>query len=145
MNGDPYLFRQIMAAFETNRLRYCLLASYDRYPDSIASDVDFMVVPADAARVAPLLAGVAARSNARLVQCIQHETTAAWFVIARQGPCTISMIQPDLSGNRHAQALACWRLLGCLSGRHLHLLPGQEAGQRCAVRCPSRRTRAALS
>jgi len=97
MNGDPYLFREIMAAFETNRLRYCLLASYDRYPDSIASDIDFMVVPADAARVAPLLAGVAARSNARLVQCIQHETTAAWFVIARQEPCTIAMIQPDLS------------------------------------------------
>jgi thymidylate kinase len=97
MSGDPYLFSELVTAFEADRLRYCILASYDRYPERIASDVDFMVVPADAPRAAQVLARVAARSNARLVQCVQHETTAAWFVIARQEAATISFIQPDLS------------------------------------------------
>jgi len=97
MSGDPYLFRELVTAFEVHGLRYCLLAGYDGYPASIVSDIDFMVAPLDAPRVATLLAGVARRCRARLVQCVQHETTAAWFVIARETASAVSFIQPDLS------------------------------------------------
>jgi len=97
MSGDPRLFKQLVATFETSGLRYCLLAGYDGYPDTIASDVDFMVAPEDEARVPVLLAAVAAACGAQLVQYIRHETTAAWFVIARAGDISFSIIQPDLS------------------------------------------------
>ncbi len=97
MSGDPLLFRQLVATFEASGLRYCLLAGYDRFPETIASDVDFMVVPEDAARVPALLAAVATACDAQLVQYVRHETTAAWFVIARAEKILFSFIQPDLS------------------------------------------------
>jgi len=97
MSGDSYLFRELFAAFDVHELRYCILAGYDSYPDLIGSDVDFMVLPADAHRVPGILAAVAERTGSRLVQCIAHETTAAWFVIAREGPSSLSFLHPDLS------------------------------------------------
>ena len=97
MSGDPRLFRDLIAAFDRHGLRYCILAGYDGYPGVVASDVDFMVVPADAARVPAILADAAASSGARLIQCVAHETTAAWFVIAHDDCRSLSFIQPDLS------------------------------------------------
>jgi thymidylate kinase len=51
----------------------------------------------DAARVPAILADAAASSGARLIQCVAHETTAAWFVIAHNDSPSLSFIQPDLS------------------------------------------------
>jgi thymidylate kinase len=97
MSGDPRLFRDLIAAFDRHGLCYCILAGYDGYPGVVASDVDFMVLPADAARVPAILADAAASSGARLIQCVAHETTAAWFVIAHNDSPSLSFIQPDLS------------------------------------------------
>ena len=97
MGGDRYLFCELVAAFDVHQLRYCILAGYKAYPDSIESDVDFMVLPADAPRVPGILAAVARRCGSRLVQCITHETTAVWFVIAREGHTSLSFLQPDLT------------------------------------------------
>jgi thymidylate kinase len=96
MSGNPNLFRELVTTFEAARLSYCLLANYDSYPECIGSDVDFMVARSHAPRVAQLLADAAARCNARLVQCVHHETTAVWFVLAREEASTLSFIQPDM-------------------------------------------------
>lgn len=120
MNGDPGLFREFVAALDANGVRYCLLAGYDRYPAAIVSDVDFMVVPADAPRVAPLLAEIAARNDARLVQCVRHETTAAWFVIAKEMSCSVSLIQPDLSTDYRRGGRLWLQAADIVARRHRH-------------------------
>jgi thymidylate kinase len=120
MSGDPYLFRELVAAFDDHELQYCILAGYDTYPDSIASDVDFMVLPADAPRIPAILAAVAARSGSRLVQCIAHETTAAWFVIARQGQASLSFLHPDLSTDYRRRGRLWLRAQDMVTRRRRH-------------------------
>ena len=66
------------------QIPYCLLNGFQDYPEVIASDVDFMVHPSDAERIAPLLLEVAGRCGALLVQAIRHETGAWYFVLAKQ-------------------------------------------------------------
>ena len=77
------------------RIPYCLLCGYQDYPEVIASDVDFMVRPQDAERIAPLLLEVARRCGALLVQAIRHETGAWYFVLAKQEGGAVAYLHPD--------------------------------------------------
>ena len=77
------------------RVPYCLLNGFQAYPEVIASDVDFMVHPSDAERVAPLLQEVARRCGALLVQAIRHETGAWYFVLAKQLGVAVAYLHPD--------------------------------------------------
>jgi hypothetical protein len=76
-------------------LSYCLLNGFRAYPEVIASDVDFMVRPEDAERVAPLLREVARQCDALLVQGIRHETGATYFVLAKQMGTEVAYLHPD--------------------------------------------------
>ena len=76
---------------------YCLLNGFRGYPEVIASDVDFMVLPKDAKRIAPLLADVARRCDALLVQAIRHETGAWYFVLAQPVNGEVAYLHPDCS------------------------------------------------
>lgn len=78
---------------------YCILAGYDSYPDRISSDVDFMVPPSWMERLPAVIATVSARCEAQLVQCIRHETTATYFVVARLHAGGVSCLQPDSSAD----------------------------------------------
>ena len=76
---------------------YCLLSGYESYPEAGDSDVDFMVGPQDAARVPGLLQAAARRTGALLVQAMQHETTAWYFVLAKQVGSSVACLHPDCS------------------------------------------------
>ena len=84
---------------ELNRARipWCLLSGYENYPEPGDSDVDFMVGQQDAARMTGLLQTVARRTGALLVQAIQHETSAWYFVLARQVGDHVAYLHPDCS------------------------------------------------
>ena len=89
------MFEALTLVFEEAGTPYCILAGYDGYPDAIPSDVDFMVPPDWSARLPALVATAAARSGAHLVQCIAHETTAAYFALARLDGDRIAWLHPD--------------------------------------------------
>lgn len=89
------MFEAMTATFEEAGLPYCILAGYDGYPDAIPSDVDFMIAPEWSARLPALIAAAAARGGAHLVQHIAHETTAAYFALARQEGNRIAWLHPD--------------------------------------------------
>jgi thymidylate kinase len=120
MSGDANLFREIIAAFERHSLRYCILAGYEGYPESIASDVDFMVLPTDASRIPKILAEVAVSAQSKLVQAIAHETTAAWFVIAHKHGASVVFIQPDLSTDFRRRGRLWLRAQELIERRRLH-------------------------
>jgi hypothetical protein len=92
---------QLLEAFleqmNAAQIPYCVLNGFEGYPAVIASDVDFMVHPKDAERIAPLLLEVAKRCGAPLVQAIQHETGAWYFILAKQAGGAVAYLHPDCS------------------------------------------------
>lgn len=90
---------ELLSAFvdqlNASQIRYCLLTGFEGYPAVISSDVDFMVHPSDAGKIVPLLLEVARQCGALLVQSIQHETSARYFVLAKQVGNAVAYLHPD--------------------------------------------------
>jgi hypothetical protein len=93
------LFSAVIAEFNQAKLPYCILSGYEEYPDRIPSDVDFMVSPADMTRMSTILAQAADRCGARMLQAIQHEPSACYFVLAKEGDGQIGFLNPDVCGD----------------------------------------------
>ena len=89
------LFSAVIDQFNLAQLPYCLLSGYEDYPGRIPSDVDFMVLPADMPRVPTLLAQAANNCGAQVVQAIQHEASACYYVLAKDGGREVGFINPD--------------------------------------------------
>lgn len=96
-----FIRAEMLTAFlkqmNAEKIPYCLLNGFQGYPEVIASDVDFMVRSCDSKKVAPLLLEVAQQCGALLVQAIQHETGAWYFVLARQEGNAVAYLHPDCS------------------------------------------------
>lgn len=78
------LFDAVVAQLNQAQLPYCILSGYEGASETDASDVDIMFRPRDLPHVPALLARAAQSAGALLVQSIQHESTACYFVLARQ-------------------------------------------------------------
>lgn len=99
MSGDSELFAHFISVLEEAGVPYCILAGYDGYPERIGSDVDFMVPAAWAGRLPGLIATGAGRGGAHLIQYLRHETTAAYFVVARTEHGRVTYLHPDWSAD----------------------------------------------
>jgi len=103
MNSDmvdkQHLFAQMIRTFESAGMPYCILAGYDKFPQQIDSDIDFMVAPAWNDCLPELIAAIAETTGARLIQHLQHETTAGYFVLARLDGDSITYLHPDSSSD----------------------------------------------
>ena len=95
--------RELLKAFvermNSSGIAYCLLSGFYDSPKATDSDVDFMVSPEDIDRVGPLLQEVATGCGAMLVQAMQHETEACYFVMAKQVGCEVAFLHPDCSAD----------------------------------------------
>lgn len=89
------LFDALVAQLNQAELPYCILSGYVAKPETDASDVDIMFRPRDLPRVPAILARTAQSTGAFLVQSIQHETTACYFVLARQQGKHIAHLAAD--------------------------------------------------
>lgn len=97
MPNNSALFKQLIRKFEDAGMPYCILAGYDGYPETITSDVDFMIHSSWSDRLPALIADTAADGGAHLVQSLQHESTATYFILALQQGSTLSYLHPDSS------------------------------------------------
>src|SRR3974377_1956013 len=77
------MLRALVEALNRSRIPYCLLSGYHHFPEARTADVDFMVSPKDAGWAVHILQATAQRTGAMLVQAIQHETGAWYFVLAK--------------------------------------------------------------
>jgi len=89
------LFHRLVAISEENRLRYALLGNTDAYPEAIGSDVDVMIHPEDCTQFHHLIWGME-DARTRIVQMLQHETVAFYYVVAQVGQDRVCMLQPDV-------------------------------------------------
>ncbi len=77
---------------------FCILSGHE--PESAAaSDVDVMFRTRDLAKLPVLLAEAARSAGAQLVQAIQHETTACYYVLVRQQGSRITHLDLDCYGD----------------------------------------------
>ncbi len=89
------MFLDFCAALESHGIAYVILSGYQGYPDRIDSDIDFMVSEADFQRLPDLLNESRTVPGARLVQVLQHETSASYYVLASQIGHRIAYLHPD--------------------------------------------------
>jgi thymidylate kinase len=120
MPDNRDIFEHLLQAFDEAEMPYCILSGYDDYPESIASDIDFMVMPGWIDRLPGLIAGVAKRSGGHLVQCLDHETTASYFVIARQEGAHVTYLHPDATADYRRRGKLWLRAHDLLPKRRRH-------------------------
>lgn len=89
------MFLDFCAALEANGMPYVILSGYQGYPDRIDSDIDFMVSEADFLRLPDLFNNSRTVPGARLVQVLQHETSAWYYVLASQTGDHVVYLHPD--------------------------------------------------
>jgi hypothetical protein len=97
------LWSAVVRALNHSKLPYCILGAADDTPELAGSDMDFVVRPCDYIVVPQLLASAAAGAGARLVQAIEHETTATYFVIAKQQGADVAFLHPDCTTHYRRQ------------------------------------------
>jgi len=85
----------VVQALDDSGLPYCILGAPARLTDATMSDIDFVVRPADFHFLPALLASAAVAAGGRLVQALQHETTATYFAIAGREGDNLNFVHPD--------------------------------------------------
>lgn len=86
------LFADIIETFKQEHRELCILHGYTDYPEIISSDVD-----AICARPAEIPQLLTAHHVAKVVQVLQHETTAFSYTLYRKNNGKPSLIQLDVS------------------------------------------------
>ena len=85
-NAMAGLLSALFNRLEESQLSWCVLHGYDRLPEEITSDVDCLVAPealsARLGQIKNIIQSLCTDTNAVLVQWIQHEATAHYFVFA---------------------------------------------------------------
>lgn len=76
------LFIRTITTLESAGIATCILHGYERYPDHIPSDVDFIVDTQDICRIGTVIKKNESTIGAQLVQVIQHEATCYFYILA---------------------------------------------------------------
>jgi len=97
------LFAAVIAQLNSAEVPYCVVSGYESRAATHSSDVDFMFHPRDMDRIAPLLAQAAHSAGALLVQSIQHETSARYFVVAKDDGSEVGYLDPDCATDYRKQ------------------------------------------
>lgn len=137
------MFLAFCAALESHSIRYAILAGYQGYPDRINSDVDFMVSEADFARLPALLNDPENVAGARLVQILRHETSATYYVLAKQIGEHTAYLFPDAAAASGAMAGSGYaaRLFSPHAARHRQDSGYQQQPLNSSITLSSERTR----
>lgn len=120
MPDNKDIFETLIHVLEEAAVPYCILSGYDGYPNQIGSDIDFMTLPEWLDRLPGLMLAVARRSGGHLVQCLVHETTASFFVIARQEGSHVTYLHPDASTDYRRNGRLWLRAAEVLPKRQRH-------------------------
>lgn len=93
------MFLDFCNTLEAKGIPYVILAGHRDYPEKIASDIDFMVTENDFKRLPAILSDPACSSGGKIVQILQHETSAIYYVLAKQVGNKIAYLHPDSADN----------------------------------------------
>ena len=101
MMDDRWLVaRSLFGFLERGDVAYCVVGDTRSYPETISSDVDIVVPRGTLADVPGMLARFCREQGVRMVQMIQHEQTAFYFVLAWTNDSgELRFLAPDVCGD----------------------------------------------
>lgn len=82
MDDRAHMVQALFDFFERDGVDYCVVGDTRAYPQEITSDIDMVVSRAAFADIVRTIARFCRAHDAQLVQLIQHEQTAVYFVLA---------------------------------------------------------------
>ena len=105
MQRTSLLLDEFFRLLEARSIPYCVMGDTRELPKTIGSDVD-IVVPQDLVKSLPkLLHDYCDIYRLRLVQCLQHEANAFYFVVAlEEFDGTVAFLALDLCGDYYRRA-----------------------------------------
>lgn len=99
------LFVRFFDVLDATGIDYVVVGRTSDFPENISSDVDFVVRPADLARVVDIVWQW--QDMARLHQVLQHEIGAFYFVLTARSGDDFIHFHPDVSTN-YRRRQRCW-------------------------------------
>lgn len=94
------LAAELFRFFDSNRIRYAVVGDAREYAKRIRGDLDIVLEPSALEGLGPRLAEFFARRGARLVQSLQHEQTAWYFVFSWENDAgSLQFIPIDICGD----------------------------------------------
>lgn len=93
------MFLDFCRLMEDQSIAYVILSGYRDYPERIDSDVDFMVSEQDFARLPELFRESGCIKGAQLLQVLQHETSAAYYIFAQPVGAQLAFLHPDAAAS----------------------------------------------
>ena len=76
---------ELFKYLEKRKIPYCVMGRTDKFPKIIESDIDIVISGEQIAVLSKTMSDFCAMKGARIVQHIQHEQTAHYFVISLEG------------------------------------------------------------
>lgn len=89
------MFYEFCNVLEQNKIDYVLLGNVNGYPETIDSDVDFMVSEASFKKLEALFSKKNALGSARLLQVLRHEISATYYVFGMPFEAGLACIALD--------------------------------------------------
>lgn len=112
--------RALLGALESECKAYCVLSGYEDLPESFDTDIDFMVGADDFVRMPQIIECVAHDTNTKLFHTVEHELSARSYTLAYQSGDTLTIVQPDSTGDYRHFGLLWLRASEVLASRRLH-------------------------
>ena len=97
---ESILFLSLMEMLDHSCIRYCVVGDTRYFPDLIESDIDIVVEPRAVPEARRLIRRFADKYQLDIVQLLQHEQSAFYYVIAWMDKKNrVRFLKPDLCGD----------------------------------------------
>jgi len=102
-NSSKALFL-FLKYLQINGIPYCIVGNTDDFPDAIAGDVDIIIPQEKVKTLHPLMLGFCKANHFKLVQCLQHENNAFYYVIQWWENNLPAFLKLDICGDYYRKA-----------------------------------------
>lgn len=111
--------KKLFSFLNESGISYVVVGDVSEYPQKIKSDIDIVIQPKDLPLVGDFLLTFTRKyQGLNLVQCLQHEQTAWYFVLARFDENGIpEFLHPDICGDYFRNGALLLRAVDLLEGR----------------------------
>jgi len=89
---------------QTNGISYCIVGNTDDFPDLIESDVDIIIPQEKIKTIHSVMFAFCKEKDFNLVQCLQHENNAFYYVIQWGENNLPKFLKLDICGNYYRKA-----------------------------------------
>jgi len=89
---------------QTNGTPYCIVGNTDDFPEAIAGDVDIIIPQAKIKSLHLIMIAFCKENDFNLVQCLQHENNAFYYVIQWWQNNAPAFLKLDICGNYYRKA-----------------------------------------